>query len=252
MVVALVTVMICIALILLLIGLPLYILGRIVQRLQERKAEREWEATKEERREREKQEHEHERERESITRECKELLERLARLYLGGSSLWDEMMRTARAVYGVTGSVSLEETVMEDVRRILVAFAVANGSVPNGLGRLYYALCEKQSWGEGLEREVLYGPRGGVKNFIRRIENMVEDGQHKPAGLPRAVELLSGLDKVRKTHLAAEAADAYHSLVIRASECCSASMAVDALRIKYFTSLQPYVSAEFASSLAIA
>ena len=80
-----------------------------------------------------------------------------------------------------------------------------------------------------------------AQDCIQRIE----EGEHAPPHLPIVVGALSAFDGLRKTHLAADAADAYYSLVIRASECCSASMAVDALRTKYFTLLQPYISADF-------
>jgi len=201
--------------------------------------------------------------RESITREYKELVERFAQLFSDGSSPWDELTRTSNALNGTSKSTPFRDGVELYTARILKAFSVANGSTPNGLGRMFHILTitgrEKDAhggipgnfiqmlnltlkqWGElGRSPQKPWTMAKCVEESIRWIEEV----DHTPPDVPRVVMALSEFDKLRKTHLAADTADAYYALVIRASECCSASMAVDALRAKYLTLLQPYISAD--------
>lgn len=168
------------------------------------------------------------RDRESTAQEFKEIIRVFANLIADASSPWDEMVRTANALHGGSGSVSLKQMVENDVERILVAFSVANGSASDGLGRLYHAILTKPD--EPLT----------VKNCIKKIGNR----DHEAVELPGVIEPLSVFDSARDTHWATAAANAYESLVIRASESCAASVAVDTLRTKYFTLLQPYISAD--------
>jgi hypothetical protein len=214
-----------------------------------------------EERQKEREKQEFERERESITREYKGLTEKFTKLVSDGSSAWDELMRTANVLDGINDeSAPFRDQVEIEARRIIKAFSVANGSTPDGLGRMFHALIVAGQ--RGVDAEVpkditqlmsfagqrslyllganLRTPAECVEKSIQWIE---ETNHTRPDVL--SVEMLGEFDKLRKTHLAADAADAYHSLVIRASECCSASIAVDALRTTYFTLLQPYIPADF-------
>lgn len=199
---------------------------------------------------------------ESLTREYKGLTEKFAKLFSDGSSPWDEIMRTANALDGTSKSTPFRDGVELYTTRIIKAFSVANGGTPNGLGRMLHILTvtgrEDDAHGGmpgNFARNLTLGQWGElsrspqkpwtmakcVEESIRWIENV----DHIPPDVPNVVMALSAFDNIRKTHLAADAADAYYSLVIRASECCAPSMAVDALRTKYFTLLQPYISADF-------
>jgi hypothetical protein len=217
-----------------------------------------------EERQKEREKQEDLRERESIAREYKELVEKFAKLLSNGSSPWDEMQRTCNAL----GGTSTESTPFRDAIHIFIiyiirAFSVANGSTPNGLGRMFHILTVTGREGRahagipgnficsGLRRTSrrrnLYaeGPPWTIAKCVEESIRWIEEIDHTPPDVPSVVKALREFDNIRKTHLAADAADAYYSLVIRASECCSASMAVDALRTKYFTLLQPYISAGF-------
>jgi hypothetical protein len=195
------------------------------------------------------------RELESLTREYKELVERFARLFSDGSSPWDELTRTSNALYGTTKSAPFRDAVEAHTISIIKAFSVANGSTPSGLGRMFHILTvtgrEEREYagipGNFAWRRSLYssGPPWTIAKCVEESIRWIEEMDHTPPDVPNVVMALSAFDKLRKTHLAADAADAYYSLVIRASECCSASMAVDALKTKYFTLLQPYISADF-------
>ena len=250
----------------LIFGLPIcmvvWVVGAVVKKSRELRREREYEAIAAERRrqeneiEEEREKLERLRERQSVIQEYKELMDGFARLVSDGSSPWDELTRTAKALYGGTGSVSLEETVMGNVERILRGFAVADGMPENRLGKLYYALSyclhhdQNLMAGEQHGRTCYASPSRwttplSVKHCTWWMEDSLENRQCKPAELPSAVKSLSAFDELRKTHLAADAAAAYASLIIRASECCSPSMAVDALRTRYLALLQPYLSADF-------
>jgi hypothetical protein len=184
-----------------------------------------------EEREKNDEKQEFEKERESTTLEYRELVEGFARLVWDCRSPWEELERTAQALNGGNGLQPLQLIVGFDVSRIIKAFSVANGSTPNGLGRLYHAIFAKLEAGDRLT----------VEDSVQKIKGQ----EHTPPELPLAIEPLSAFDKLRQTHLAADVAGAYYSLVIRASGCCSASMAVDALRTKYVTLLKPYISADF-------
>lgn len=198
---------------------------------------------------------------ESLTREYKELVERFARLFSDGSSPWDELTRTSNALNGTSKSTPFRDGVELYNARIIKAFSVANGSTPNGLGRMFHILTVSG-------REEL-GHAGIPGNFARGLTlgqiaelgrspqkpwtiakcvdesiRWIEEVDHTPPDVPSVVKALRAFDELRTTHLAADAADAYYALVIRASECCSASMAVNALRTRYLTLLQPYVSAD--------
>jgi hypothetical protein len=205
---------------------------------------------------------ESEEERESITREYKELVETFLKLFSDGSSQWDELTRTSNALNGTSKSTPFRDAVEIYTTRIIKAFSVANGSTPNGLGRMFHMLTvtgrEKDAY-RGIPGNFARGLTMGqiaelgrsphkpwtiakcVEESIRWIDDFVD---HTPPDVPNVVMALSAFDGLRKTHLAADTADAYYALVIRASECCSASMAVDALRAKYLTLLQPYISAD--------
>lgn len=204
---------------------------------------------------------EFEEELESLTREYKGLVERFARLFSDGSSPWDELTRTSNALNGTSKSTPFRDVVELYTARILKAFSVANGSTPNGLGRMFHILTVA-----GREEKAHAGMPG---NFARMLTlqqwldlrrspdrpwtiakcvdesiRWIEEVDHTPPDVPNVVKALSAFDELRKTHLSADTADAYYALVIRASECCSASMAVDALRTRYLTLLQPYISAD--------
>jgi hypothetical protein len=173
-----------------------------------------------------------EEERESTAREFKEVVDGFTNSVWDGASPWDELTRTAETLHGgKTDSLPFKETVKFEVPRILKALSVANGSVPNGVARLYHAVFAR------IEPDGLIT----VQDCIKKIE----DRKHTPPELPGVVKPLSGFDDFRKTHLAATAAAAYASLVIRGSECCSASLAVEVLRIKYLELLGPYMTADF-------
>lgn len=167
---------------------------------------------------------ESQRDRESIAQEYHELIHAFARLISDGTSPWDEMVRTARALHGGTDFVSFKELIEHEVKRILVAFSVANGNTPDGLGRLYHALLVQP------DEELT------VENCIQKIGSR----EHQPVELPGVIVPLSSFDSLRGAHLASDAADAYLALVMWASESCSPSVAVDALKSKYITFLRPY------------
>lgn len=202
-----------------------------------------------------------EEERESITREYRELVERFEKLFSDGSSQWDELTRTSNALNGTSKSTDFRDAVEIYTTGILKAFSVANGSTPNGLGRMFHILTVSGreelghagipgNFARGLTlRQIAELGRSPQKPWtiakcVDESVRWIEEVDHTPPDVPSVVKALKAFDELRKSHLAADAADAYYSLVIRASECCSASMAVNALRTRFLTLLQPYVSAD--------
>jgi hypothetical protein len=213
-------------------------------------------------RQKEREREEYDRERESITREYKELVEKFAKLFSDGSSPWDELIRTSNALNGTGKSTPFRDGVELYTTRIIKAFSVANGTTPVEMGRMFHILTvsgrEEQACGGipgNFARELTLKQFAELRRSPQKPWTMakcveesirwIEEVDHTPPDVPNVVMALRAFDELRKTHLAADAADAYYSLVIRVSARCSASMAVDALRSKYLALLRPYISGDF-------
>jgi hypothetical protein len=168
-------------------------------------------------------------ERKSTAHEYKELVGQFAELVSNCTSPWDELKRIATALHGNSGFCPFALEIERDVLRILCTLSAASGNAANGLGRMYHAILVR------LKPET-----------CDSLQKCIETVMHQEPGaeLPSVLKPLSAFDEMRKSNLAADAAVAYVALVLRASDCCPASLAVEVLRNKYIELLRPYIPAE--------
>jgi hypothetical protein len=146
------------------VGCVVWIIWGVAHHINDQKRDRaqheQWLLDQE--RQREREQLESERDRESISREYKELVERFTKLFSDGSSQWDELTRTSNALNGTSKSTPFRDGVELYTARILKAFSVANGSTPNGLGRMFHILTIT-----GREKDA----RGGIPgNFVQMLD----------------------------------------------------------------------------------
>jgi hypothetical protein len=221
--------------------LGIIVLGFIVlavvayqSRRQSRQRTIEFERQRQYQQEKQRQEREFEKERRSSLKDYKGLVEQFATVIGSCSAPWDEVRREANALHGPFDSPPFDELIRKNALSVLGVMGKATGGVPNEIARLYQALFAQ------LETEL----RLTVQDCAERLSRIKDE---RPE-LPIVIIGLSAYDSRRQTTLSADVADAFSSLVITASRCCSPSFAVGVVRDAYLQFLAPYASAKHSSN----
>ncbi|HWR16057.1 MAG TPA: hypothetical protein VN577_14615 [Terriglobales bacterium] len=166
-------------------------------------------------------------ERESTTNEYKETVERFANVISLCSAPWNELNRTAKALHGDFSSVPFLQVLKYDLLQILKSMSVANGTVPEGLGRLYQAVFAQ------LEPKT----RLTVADCVTAIAQW----EHDPVKLPAAIDQLRTFDQMKADCLHQTVAATYCSFVQAAYKCFSASTVVRTVMNEYDSLLTPFI-----------
>jgi hypothetical protein len=144
-----------------------------------------------------------------------------------------EMMRACKTVSWGNEIPILEYDVVlrVDVLYIVSAIAAANGTVPDGLARLYLGIVGSLN--------LLFTINWGVSEARNEIAEKTDEVKVR---VPVTVKLLSMYDTSQKTTLAAEAAVAFCSLIRAAAEkCTDSTVAVKMVADRYIELLEPHL-----------
>ena len=145
-----------------------------------------------------------------------------------------EMMRACKTVSWGDEIPILEYDVVlrADVLYIVSAIAAANGTVPDGLARLYLGIVGSLN--------LLFTINWGVSEARDEIAEKTDEVKVR---IPVTVKLLTMYDTSQKTTLAADAAVAFCSLIRAAAEKCTDSpVAVKMVADRYIELLEPHLA----------
>jgi AAA+ superfamily predicted ATPase len=168
-----------------------------------------------------------EEERKSVADQYGNMADSFALIVSQCGAPFDEITRAAKALHGDFQSVSFENAIRHDLLQILKSLSVANGTVPEGLGRIYQAVFAR------LEPKV----RLTLADCICTIEQW----DHRSVRLPVAIDQLRTFDQMNGDRLSQKVAATYLSFLEAASSCLPNSMAITTVKKQYVGSLAPLV-----------
>jgi hypothetical protein len=168
-----------------------------------------------------------EQERTLSLKEFEELARRFESVVSSCSAPWDELSRTAKAVHGDFSSVPFLQAVKYDLLQMLTSLSVANGTVPERLGRLYQAVFAR------LE------PR--VRLTAADCIGTIAQWDHNAVSLPAAINQLRTFDEMKGDRLSQTVAATYSSFLEIAYTCFPTSIAVTTVKNQYASLLTPFV-----------
>lgn len=167
-------------------------------------------------------------ERKANANKHREIAERLTNIISLCSAPWDEMIRTAKALHGDFRSVSFMQAIKYDLLQILNPMSVANGTVPEELGRLYQAVLVLLELKERLT----------VEDCI----SMIAQWERKAMKIPAAIDLLYTFDQMKGSRLSQTVGDTYFLFLETVSSSFPDSLAVTIVKNQYASLLTPFVS----------
>ncbi len=153
------------------------------------------------------------------------LFDRFSALISTCSPSWEQLRRTADALYGIRINASLRDAFKADTLNVVRAFSAANGKLSRPLTQLFVAVSR------------IWDQRQGIKSRIEEID--LTGG--KEISLPATIHGLQKCDDVMGTNHCGEWASAFSALICSASSCCQESIAVSATKQRFHSMLEPYL-----------